>query len=159
MIGLDLSQFKYQIVTPTLQYLGAKYDSAAAINLVTGTALVESALTYVLQLPDGPATSLWQEEEPTYDDIMTRAPREDSSLGALINAASYGGAPSYAQLVTNLKLGAIVCRLKYWLIEAPLPAATDATGMADYHKTWYNTSLGAANAAANVADFQTAIST
>ncbi|XQZ98796.1 hypothetical protein ACOZ4Y_02380 [Komagataeibacter rhaeticus] len=63
MNGLDLTQFKLGIVAPALDMIGL--GGAAAINLLTGTALAESGLTYVQQNGGGPALGLWQMEPCT----------------------------------------------------------------------------------------------
>lgn len=51
MTGLNLPQFKAEIVVPTLNAIGLGGD--AAVNLLTGTALVESSLVYLRQV-NGP---------------------------------------------------------------------------------------------------------
>ena len=61
-----------------------------------------------------------------------------------------------AAMVSNIKFAALMCRLHYYRQEAPLPDATDAEGFAEYHKVYYNTSLGAADADKNTVLFQEA---
>lgn len=45
MSGLDLAQFKALIVRPVVSALG---PGESAVNLLTGTALVESGLAYLV---------------------------------------------------------------------------------------------------------------
>ena len=45
--------------------------SPSAEELVLGTAIVESGLTYLKQHGDGPALGLWQVEPPTHEDLYT----------------------------------------------------------------------------------------
>ncbi|MFT9424981.1 MAG: hypothetical protein ABF570_07600, partial [Acetobacter syzygii] len=66
MQGLDLAQFKALLVRPVLAQIGLA--GAAAVPLVTGTALVESGLVWLRQNGGGPALGLWQMEPATHDD-------------------------------------------------------------------------------------------
>ena len=45
--------------------------SSSAEELVLGTAIVESGLTYLKQHGDGPALGLWQIEPATHEDLYT----------------------------------------------------------------------------------------
>ncbi|MFT9325008.1 MAG: hypothetical protein ABF537_12850, partial [Acetobacter sp.] len=60
MPGLDLAQFKALLVSPVLGQL--ELGGNAAVNLLTGTALVESGLVWLRQNGGGPALGLWQME-------------------------------------------------------------------------------------------------
>ena len=58
-----------RVIAPALD----KIDlwSRAAEELVLGTAIVESGLTYLIQHSDGPALGLWQIEPATHEDLYT----------------------------------------------------------------------------------------
>ena len=154
MTGLNIQQLKYDVVEPALAALGLM--STAALNLVTGTALVESQAAYVKQNGGGPALGLWQVEPATEQDIWTNYLAYQHDLSARVRGLLAGGATT-PQLVGNLPYCAAICRLKYLRAPGALPAAKDAAAMAAYHKTIYNSSLGAANAAVNPPIFQQAI--
>lgn len=156
MAGIDTAQLKSLVVRPALACLGPIYSTTAAVNLVTGTALAESGAAYLRQIGGGPARGLWQMEPATEDDIWANFLRYEPDLAGIGDAIRGGFQPESA-MVWNLLYGVVMCRLKYWRSPDPLPAAADAIGMADYHKAVYNTVLGAADAARNIAVFQDAI--
>jgi len=159
MTGIDLGQLKQEIVTPTLRAMGAVYASPAAINLLTGTALVESGCVYLRQLENGKAYGLWQMETVTHDDCWTNwlDYPANARVALAIKAMLPAGTPDRDHLVWNLRYACAMARIKYWRGVPPLPAAGDAAGLSAYHKKIYNSPLGAADAAANVALFTRAI--
>lgn len=159
MTGLNLSQLKSEIVRPTLAVLGARYATDAAVNLVTGTALVESDLTYLRQLQDGPALGLWQMEPATFHDCWANFLRypQFSALATATRSLSVAGGNVASELVWNLRLAAAMCRVRYYRSPLALPDAADAEGMSAMHKAAYNTPLGAANATINIPLFERAI--
>lgn len=114
---------------------GIDLHSPAAVNLVLGTAAVESQFgTYIRQLGNGPALSPFQIEPPTFKFIRERY----NGQCPLLLAASFD------QLEWDLRLGIVVCRFKYRSIPQPLPDADDLPGLARYYKHFYNTRLGKA---------------
>jgi hypothetical protein len=160
MSGLDLSQLKALVVTPTLQQMGyviAALGSPWAINQVTGTAVVESDCTYLQQLGGGPALGLFQMEPATHDDCWANYLTYNTALKARMQNIAGQASPSAALMVTNLAYAAAMCRIKYWRSPLKSPAATDAAGCANYHKTVFNSALGAADPIANIPLFQKAI--
>jgi len=157
MTGLDVRQLKYEIVRPTLIALGLW--SSAAENLLTGTALAESRAAYVRQVGGGPAVGLWQMEPATHDDCWKNFLNfpEQSHLAAICTRMLAPDLSAAAQLTTNLRYACAMARIRFYRASEALPPATDAAGLSAYHKAYYNTSLGAADAAANVAFFAKAI--
>lgn len=157
MTGLDIRQLKYDVVRPTLQALNLV--SAVAINLLTGTALAESRAAYVRQVGGGPALGLWQMEPATHDDCWKNFLNfpEQSHLAAICTRMLAPDLSAAAQLTTNLRYACAMARIRFYRVRDALPASTDAAGLSAYHKAYYNTSLGAADAAANVAFFAEAI--
>ena len=63
------SQTLALVIRPALEKLSLW--SLSAEELVRGTAIVESGLTYLKQHGDGPALSFWQVEPATHDDLYT----------------------------------------------------------------------------------------
>lgn len=152
--GVYLEHLKYDVVEPTLNVLGL--NSAAALNLVTGTALAESGGQYLKQLGTGPALGLWEVEPDTEQDCWNNYLAYQHDLAVKLRSLLAPGATT-TQLVWNLCYGAAICRIKYLRATDPLPGAKDAAAMAAYHKKIYNTAGGAADADTNTPLFQSAI--
>lgn len=152
---IDVDQARHDIVRPALLLVGAW--SQAAENLVLGTGLVESRLTYVRQIR-GPALGLFQMEPATHDDIWKNwlvAPARASTAAALDKHIGRGGDRSAERLVWDLRYAAAMCRLHYRRVAAPLPDHADLDGLGLYWKRHYNTSLGAGDPQSFVALFRT----
>ena len=129
-------------IRPALQHIG--HHSAAAEQLVLGTAAQESHLTYRRQLGGGPARGLFQMEGATHDDIWNTYLRYKTDLKAKVEQLVPGRAqPSVEELVNNDKYAAAMCRIRYLRAPGAIPAAGDLAGMAKYWKDHYNTYLGA----------------
>ncbi|MFT9016711.1 MAG: hypothetical protein ABF990_13370 [Acetobacter sp.] len=154
MSGLDPGQFKALVVRPTLLRLGL--DGPAALNLLTGTALAESGLVFLRQV-SGPALGVFQMEPATHDDCWASFLSAHPALADPVRAIAGMQAPSAGLMVSNLGYACAMARIKYYRAAAPLPQAGRAAGLSAYHKQYYNTMLGAANAACNQQFFQKAI--
>ena len=127
MTGINITQLKYDIVEPAIAALGLM--STSALNLVTGTALVESNASLVVQLGGGPALGLWQVEPVTEQDMWSNYLAYQRELSARVRAMLAPG-DTTKQLVWNLQYGAAVCRIKYLREKPPLPSAKDADALA-----------------------------
>ncbi len=134
---IDLDQFRDYVIEPTLEDLGLM--SAAAVELVIGTALQESHLTYIKQLGEGPALGVCQMEPNTHDDIWKNFL---AYRNVLSDAVLDIGGPEPQELIWNLKYSVAMCRVHYRRVRSPLPQAGDVEGQAQYWKTYYNTELG-----------------
>jgi hypothetical protein len=154
MTGLNISQLKKFVVEPALTFIGL--NEPVAINLVTGTAIVESGAQYLHQVGSGPALGLFQMEPATEQDCWVNYLKYLPSVEARIKSVLAPGETT-PQLVYNLFYAAIMCRIKYKRAKEALPENT-ALALATYHKNIYNSALGAANIANNVPGFQFAIS-
>jgi hypothetical protein len=151
---LDPSQFRTEIIRPTLAVMGDRFGGRAAENLLLGTALAEGRLEYVRQRGGGPALGVYQCEPPTFVDVLARG---GDALPRKVYIATLGRPAS--DMVWDLRLATLVCRLKYFLAPQALPPADDAAALSAYHKLIYNTPLGAADPVANRVWFQKAIDT
>jgi hypothetical protein len=142
---LNIQQFRTNIVRPALEAMGG--HSAAAENLLIGTAVQESNLHYVRQLADGPARGFYQMEPATHDDIWDNylAYRDDPR--ARVEALMVSGEDGVTQFVWNLAYATAMCRVHYMRVPSPLPGANDVDGLAEYWKQYYNTPLGQGTAA------------
>ena len=153
---INPAQFRHEIVRPALK--AADMWSEAAENLVLGTAVQESILAWVKQRGAGPALGFYQMEPATADDICRRYLSTRSELAVRLakatwphcrtpTAYSHLDAKDIARLlVEDLRFATIMCRLRYWMMPAPLPAANDIDSLAQYWKRYYNTVLGSGKA-------------
>lgn len=149
---INVAQFRAEIVRPALK--AANMWSEAAENLVLGTGVQESLLAWVKQRGAGPALGFYQMEPATADDICHRFLSTRASLAVSLAKATWPHIPNpppYSHLnkqeiarllVEDMRFATIMCRVRYWMMPSPLPAATDINGLADYYKKWYNTPLG-----------------
>lgn len=155
MTGLNLSQFKPLIVRPALE--GAALGGDRAVNLLTGTCMAESGLSWLAQI-NGPAFGIAQMEPATHNDCWANYLRYQPDIANRILAAcGLSGAPDAGAMVWNLRYAVLMARVKYLRAPAHLPVATDAAALSAYHKQYYNTALGQANASINTSLFQQAI--
>ena len=128
------------VIAPALEKIGLW--SRSAEELVLGTAIVESGLTYIRQWGEGPVLGLWQVEPSTQNDLYTNFLNYRPSLSFKISELRSAGLSLEENLATNLMYGAAVCRLCYYRKSEPLPEAGDLEGQGEYWKTHYNTPLG-----------------
>ncbi|MFC3001130.1 hypothetical protein [Falsiroseomonas tokyonensis] len=143
--------FLEQVIDPALEALAL--DDAAARDglrlLLLGTALQESGLKHLRQLPNrdgsrGPALGYFQMEPATHDDIWATwlAYRGPLASRVLAVAGLLAGRPKAELLVQNHIYAAVMARLRYRRAPGRLPAAGDVAAMAAYWKAHYNTALG-----------------
>ena len=151
---MNLSQIKSRAIAPALDRIGL--GGAAAVNLITGTGLVESGYRVTQQIGGGPALGWFQMEPATHDDCWENFLKYRPELAEKIRGLIYGLNPVSHMLRNNAAYAVAMCRVKYLRVSEPLPDA-NAAAMAAYHKKYYNTPLGKANAAKNIPLFQEAI--
>jgi hypothetical protein len=135
-------KFLANVITPTLELIDLW--SPAAEELLLGTAIMESHLTYRRQFGNGPARGLFQMEPATHDDIWNNflkfKPTFAKAVSALLSKAS---ANKLTELEINDRYACAMARMHYRRKSEPLPAAGDVQAMATYWKRHYNTVLGA----------------
>ena len=153
---INPAQFRHEIVRPALK--ASNMWSEAAENLVLGTGVQESLLAWVKQRGPGPALGFYQMEPATADDICHRFLATRSDMATSLAKATWphtSSPPAYSHLnakdiarllVEDLRFATIMCRLRYWMMPAPLPAANDIDSLAQYWKRYYNTVLGSGKA-------------
>jgi hypothetical protein len=160
MNGLNVSQIKQNVIIPTLELLTPILYSLDAVNLLAGTMLVESGGVYIRQLGTGPAVGIFQMEKATHDDCYNTFLNyisQSELKRAVISLLAAEPVLPMDQLAGNLFYAAAMCRVKYYRCPQALPSATDALGLANYHKTWYNTAAGATVVSESQYLFQQAI--
>ncbi|MBF0190796.1 MAG: hypothetical protein HQL99_06545 [Magnetococcales bacterium] len=138
---MHATQFRENVIRPALTLLGM--DSPAAESLLLGTAAQESGLgRYLRQVGGGPALGVFQMEPLTYRDLWTNFIAYHPEIVATL-AGRWPSRPEPEAMTTDLLLAAVMCRLHYRRVRAPLPDAGDLPGLARYWKNYYNTPQGA----------------
>lgn len=136
---INRQQFMDYVIIPALQQIGL--DSFAARELVLGTALQESHLTYLKQLGGGPALGVFQMEPATHDDIWKNFLHYNGSLAGKVQEITI---ETHADtLIHDLKYAAAMCRIHYYRRPEAIPDQGDLEAQAAYWKQHYNTPLGA----------------
>ena len=155
---IDVEQFRTLVVRPVLQTLSAyspAMNTPAAENLLVGTAIQESHLTYLAQLGGGPALGVMQIEPNTHDDAWTNFINARSNLSELVLQYATGGKQGAQQLPHNLAYSVAMARIVYWRQQQPMPTdAGDLNALAQYWKDHYNTAGGAGTAQEWVTNYQ-----
>lgn len=152
---MNLAQIKNRVIIPALDKISLGGDSA--VNLITGTGLVESGYLVTQQYGGGPALGWFQMEPATHDDCWENFLKYRPELAEKIRGLIHGLIPTAHMMRNNAQYAVAMCRVKYLRVSASLPGYNDATSMSEYHKIYYNTELGKANATRNIPLFQEAI--
>lgn len=152
---MDAQVFLEVVIRPALLALGL--HSAAAEELLLGTAMVESQLVHREQLGGGPALGLFQMEPATHDDIWTHYLAYRPALARKVEALlSRPDADRHAELLVNDVYAAAMARIHYKRVAEALPAVGDTDAMAGYWKRYYNTPRGKGRAAKYVQTWERA---
>lgn len=145
---MDIIQFKYRILIPTLSRIGL--DETNRVSLVLGTCLKESAnLTYVVQIPNGPALGFGQMEPATHADLWANFLVYRPELAAKIRklVGHYGDSlddlptPPVSELIGNAFYAVAMVAVHYRRVPVALPP-NEPYALAAYWKKYYNTPLG-----------------
>lgn len=142
---LDVAQFRTYVVKPVLEYLDMY--SPAMENLIVGTALQESKLTYLKQLGNGPAVGVYQMEPATFKDHFVNYLTYHQGLKTKLQGLRTGLYDNdAAELAGNLYFATAMTAIHYKrrLKDIPLPNPTDIAALAKIYKKFYNTPLGKA---------------
>lgn len=145
---MDALQFREHVVRPTLVHM--KMHSRTAEDLMVGTALAESNLTWLTQHGNGPAVGVYQIEPNTFSDIWDRYLNTRPDILARVEKLVAPSPLLEKQLITNLAFATAIARIRYWMDPTPLPDPNDYPNHASYvwvlGETWkrgFNTELGA----------------
>lgn len=110
---------------------------------MTCTALVESKLTHIKQLPQGPALGFFQVEWATYLDVVRYLDVNRTLRTLILLECERDHFPSRkSTLMADMVLNVLVARVKYWMRPEPLPSYKDAEALGNYYKDYYNTYRG-----------------
>ena len=135
---IKIEHFLDEVVIPTLKELDM-YSEEACL-LIVGTAIQESRLHYLKQIPSGIAKGICQMEEATHDDIWDNFLKYKPEIKEKLMGLTNQSMDLVDQLKGNLYYAVALCRIHYYRVSEPLPY--DLAGMARYWKKYYNTELG-----------------
>lgn len=157
--GWSPRDFLANVVDPAIAALpldeAEQGETAPVLRLLLlGTALQESLLRHVEQLPNrdgsrGPALGYFQMEPATHDDIWANYLAYRPVLAAQVRAVAgiAAGRPEARLLRKNHVYAAVMARVLYRRAKGRLPQATEVATLAAYWKAHYNTALGKGKAA------------
>ena len=128
--------------------------SDAAEELVLGTAIVESRLSFIKQLGSGPALGLWQIEPDTHREVYENFLEYREELYDQVMELSAPGQTFEENLTSNMQYGAAICRLCYYRAPEALPDEGNLEGQAAHWKRYYNTQLGAGTEGKYIAEVE-----
>lgn len=149
---LNVGQFRLLVVRPVLCHLCLW--SAAAENLLVGTAVQESGLRFLRQRAGGPARGLYQIEPATAADLHENFLKFRADLRARLLALTAPAPSPMDQLVCNLSYATAVARLIYYRRPEPLPDADDVVALARYWKQHFNTESGRGTVSAFILNYK-----
>lgn len=120
-----------------------KVNSPSAVNLLLGTAAVESDFgSYLRQLGEGPAKGPFQMEPDTEADIWQNYIRHRKALKDCLLALCDATGPQPEKLETDLVYSIVMTRIYYLRKREKLPAADNIPALGGYWKCHYNTLKG-----------------
>ena len=138
---LDIQDFKNLIIVPTLKAVDLYSESAA--NLLLGTAVQESRLTYLKQKGAGPALGLFQIEPATFNDIYYRYLKRSDKKELLESVQRFTTASNILdQLISNIPFAVLIARIRYLMVPEAIPAYDDLEGLGAYWKKYFNSPIG-----------------
>jgi len=132
-----------EIIRPTLTHLAGDdapwVASEAAVQLVLGTALAESRLTFLVQHDGGPARGIYQMEPDTRRWLtLEYLPHRRPQIAGRIRALKTEGTPPDQEIVWNFAWATALCRARYMTTANPLPEAGNLDALGDYWVRHYN---------------------
>ena len=140
---LNPKQFVGLVIEPALRALDMY--SVDAMYLMAATAFIESKLTHIKQIPNGPALGIYQIEWTTYIDCLRYLTLRDELRDKVLLYLDRQNFPTQqSALVSDLALSTCIARIKYWMQPEPLPSYKDRHAQWEYYKQYYNTKAGAA---------------
>lgn len=136
-----INPFHFRLYIVKYSLTNTKLWSQEAEDLLCGTALVESKLSELVQVPSGYAKSFFQIEEVTYNYLVKRCVFRRSRLFKRIckflNIEKFPEDPNF--LVGNMYAACLIARLKYLFNPTPIPKSLK--GQAEYWNKIYNTNI------------------
>ena len=142
------------VILPTLSYMGEKFNTPAAQQLLLATAAQESHCGHFLHQIGGPAVGIYQIEPATFDDLEENYLKYEPSIARKVNELARSPAltrkpggeihDKTSQLIGDLHYATAVARAQYYRFSEKLPEFDDFEAMWSYYKRYWNTDRGAA---------------
>lgn len=150
---INENQLRELIIKPALSLINMY--STDAEELLVFTCAAESLGGYYLHQVKGPALGIFQMEPATYTDIWQNFILNNPKILQMI-ALNFEAPkiPSTDRVVYDLRFAALMARLHYRRVKAPIPPASDVELIWEYYKKYYNTELGAAKKKESIAKYQ-----
>lgn len=140
-ILLNISQFRSDIIRPTLERMDPIFRGEAAENLILGTICQESGFRHIKQL-NGPALGLIQIEPDTLDDLYLNFLHYHKAWMLWLEGLRGLFPDKYSAIQGNLYYMTAVCRLQYYRFPFMMPDADDVEGLGIIWKKFWNTPKG-----------------
>lgn len=146
MTGLDLRQFRDEVVAPTLKHLDLWTLGREALLL--GTACQESGLVYLRQMGSGPALGPFQMEPRTAEDLHLNFLAYRTALRIKVRDLLSRGqstltVPDAHEMCWNLGYACAMAACQYARFADPVPDPLEVAELAHTWKVRFNTALGA----------------
>lgn len=147
---MQLFQLKKFVIEPVLGFMGTKYASPVALQILLDTIAVESQGKHIdqrLSVWDeklGPAISPYQIERPTHADTLfwLKQPKHSVLMMRIMDLRAAWPDPD-EQLATNLAYATAIARAIYYRVPYALPEEGDLDGIWEYYKRNWNSLQGA----------------
>lgn len=143
-------QLRKLIIYPSLSDIGM-YCADSEELIVAIVAHESKGGHYLAQLNGGPALGICQMETETFVDLWNKELFSKDETGnykhnnlhsKIMKACNFMVAPFPKELVNNLKLSVIMCRVFFLRVKESLPSKDNIEQIAAYWKKYYNTSGG-----------------
>ena len=134
---LNPYQFVNLILEPSLR--ACNLYSIDAMYLMTCTALVESKLTHLKQLPEGLAVGLLPIEPEDYKLIYKYLTAEQMLRSTILIYCERSYLPAnFSNVMSDLALNVLLARVKYLMSKEVIPSYKDSHAQAQYYHKYYN---------------------
>lgn len=162
---LNEKQLRFDITMPTLRDIGL--FGSEAVELIIATIAQEShGGTYLEQLVAGGACGIIQMERPTYRDIWDNYLKKlddtkqiwkygQALIEKIMVSCNFRNEPKFEELIYNLRLNIIMCRLHYLRYPDALPNPNNIDDIWLLYKRRYNTPLGKATKTEFISNYRT----
>lgn len=149
-MGIDHHQLREHVIRPVMYRMGVY--SEAGEELLILTAATESLGGRYLHQVGGPALGIYQMEPATHGDCYNNYLAYHHVLRDTVESMSQVSHPN--EMVFNLMYATAMCRAQYLRFAEPLPVAHDLPSLAQYWKTYWNTTAGAGTVAQAIDNYR-----
>jgi hypothetical protein len=134
----NCQQFREEIIQTALKPLDL-WDKNSEELLVMTCANESLGGTYLRQFPHGPALGIFQIEVRTLGDLWQNyLPKNLNLYHKILKMFNLTKQPIDEMLIYNLLYSAVMCRVFYLRVSAPIPSLSDKLSLAAYYVKYYN---------------------